>query len=380
MPEAMKKIRNELGKDAVILNSKVVNKGGVLGFFMKKNIEVIAAVDTEPSRPVSTSQKPKPKSSNLVEKPSPFPDRPVSRQQVKDLGQSGDAEVKKEIQHLKKLLSDIGPDLITSEQFFPDPLKKVQDVMLDQEVDKKVVRHVMTSLYEKWVVNNKLADQDLLVQWAADILSEHLGPIPFGELAYDKQYVNVIGPTGVGKTTTLAKIAARCVINDKKQVAFITTDTYRIAAIEQLKTYAAILGIPVEVAYNMDDFKEAKEKFKHKDVVFIDTAGRNYRNSEYVNELKSVLDFNHDTETFLVLSLTSKLRDMKAIYDQFNMIDINKFIFTKADETTSFGSILTMVTEYDTGVAYITNGQNVPDDILPGSIDTIIEKLLLGDE
>ena len=105
-------------------------------------------------------------------------------------------------------------------------------------------------------------------------------------MGFNKKYINIVGPTGVGKTTTLAKVAAETMLNQRKKVAFITTDTYRIAAIDQLKTYAKILNIPIEVAYNLEDFKRAADRFSHYDIVFIDTAGRNFRNEQYVKDLE----------------------------------------------------------------------------------------------
>ncbi|WML50512.1 hypothetical protein RCG23_04140 [Neobacillus sp. PS3-34] len=185
--------------------------------------------------------------------------------------------------------------------------------------------------------------------------------------------------TGVGKTTTLAKIAADCVIKYKKKVAFITTDTYRIGAIEQLKTYAKILNVPLEVCYNIDDFKEASQKFEDYDIVLIDTAGRNFRNKQYVEDLQKIIDFNKDMETFLVLSLTAKQKDMEQIYRQFSIVNINKLIFTKADETSVYGPMINMIKDHQIGVSYVTNGQNVPDDMTSANPEVLIN-LLLGVE
>jgi flagellar biosynthesis protein FlhF len=191
-----------------------------------------------------------------------------------------------------------------------------------------------------------------------------------------KKYVNVIGPTGVGKTTTLAKIAADCILKHQKKVAFITTDTYRIAAIEQLKTYAQILNIPIEVCYSLKDFHAAAKKFASYDVVLIDTAGRNFRNKQYVDDLVNVLDFGMDLETYLVFALTSKQKDMEDIFRQFSTIKIDKFIFTKADETSVYGSMINLTDKFNIGVAYITTGQNVPDDFLIASPEAITNVLI----
>lgn len=162
----------------------------------------------------------------------------------------------------------------------------------------------------------------------------------------------------------------------KKKVALITTDTYRIAAVEQLKTYAKILNIPLEVVYSMEDFQKAKNQFIHYDLVLVDSAGRNFRNALYVKELEKVIDFKHEAENYLVLSLTGKYRDMKAIIEQFSLVPIKQIIFTKQDETDTYGAMLNMMFEQGKGVAYVTNGQNVPDDIVESSNDWIIQTIL----
>ncbi|WP_314733471.1 hypothetical protein [Anaerobacillus sp. CMMVII] len=165
-------------------------------------------------------------------------------------------------------------------------------------------------------------------------------------------------------------------LKHQKKVAFITTDTFRIAAIDQLKTYAKILNVPIEVAFSVEDFVKAKEKLSEYDVVLIDSAGRNFLNQMYIDELKKVIDFDEEMETYLVLSLTSKYRDMASIYEQFSKINISKVIFSKKDETLSRGSMFNLVHEYKVGVAYITNGQSVPDDIIEGSLEEIVNSIL----
>ncbi len=196
------------------------------------------------------------------------------------------------------------------------------------------------------------------------------------EMGFNKKYINIVGPTGVGKTTTLAKVAAETMLNQRKKVAFITTDTYRIAAIDQLKTYAKILNVPIEVAYNLEDFKRAADRFSHYDIVFIDTAGRNFRNEQYVKDLGNIIDFSNDLETYLVLSLTSKQTDMDAIYRQFSTIPIKQVIFTKADETATYGSMINFIQRNQIAPFYITNGQNVPDDIVRATPTNIVNTIL----
>src|SRR5699024_5525665 len=163
-----------------------------------------------------------------------------------------------------------------------------------------------------------------------------------------------VGPTGVGKTTTIAKVAAKLMLEDTKKIAFITTDTYRIAAIEQLKTYARILNIPVEVAYNVKDYQQALKKLEGYDLILVDTAGRNFRDAKYIRELQENTG-NSEVATYLVLSLTAKPKDLNDIYDQFYQIPLEAVIFTKLDETTQYGSMLNIAVTKEIGIAYVTD-------------------------
>lgn len=179
----------------------------------------------------------------------------------------------------------------------------------------------------------------------------------------------------MGKTTTLAKIAANIILRQQKSVGFITTDTYRIGAIEQLKTYANILDVPLEVCYSLEDFEHATKKLEECDVILIDTAGRNFRNKKYVEDLMQVVDYKREMETLLVLSMTAKQDDLEEIYQQFSAIKIDAFVFTKLDETSSYGAMINLIVACKKGAAYITTGQNVPDDIVPATPEELVNKL-----
>ncbi|MGN7174945.1 flagellar biosynthesis protein FlhF [Paenibacillus sp. FSL R5-0490] len=368
MPDAMKQIRAELGKDAVILNSRVVYTGGVLGFFKKRNIEVMAAADSYKEIEQKPAVKPAaiPAASNHFKgttEESQFP------------GSRTSDELIKEINGLKKMMSSLAGGQQTS-TVYPEAIRKVMHVLYEQEIDNSIQDQVLQVMLEKWYLGGAKAKVAEVEAWLHEELIKQIENIPFSGISFTKKYINVAGPTGVGKTTTLAKMAAECVIKHKKKAAFITADTYRIAAIDQLKTYAGILDIPLEVCYTIDDFRQAAEKLKDYDLVLIDTAGRNFRNRQYVEDLKNVIDFEKDMETFLVLSLTAKQKDMEDIYNQFSIIDIDKLIFTKADETSTYGAMYNIIHKYKKGAAYITNGQDVPDDILMAGPEAIVKQLM----
>ena len=161
-------------------------------------------------------------------------------------------------------------------------------------------------------------------------------------------------------------------------MAFITTDTYRIAAIEQLKTYARILNVPLEVAYNVDDYKAAIAKLSDYDVILVDTAGRNFRDSKYITQLTNLIDEVPGIFTYLVLAITVKPKDLHDVFEQFKQIPLKEVIFTKVDETTQYGSMLSITLLNNIGIAYLTNGQDVPDDLIKPD-PTSIGKLIVGE-
>lgn len=354
MPEAMEKIRQELGEDAVILVSKNISTGGFFGLFAKKKIEVIAAID-ERQKKIKTK--------------APAAMKVQAGQQEQALI-SELRELKKELKQMKK------HSFVKHNQLF-----EVSQILQKHELHPALIDRINENLMKRYEQQQmRSIPLDVQKKWASEYLTELLNSRKIGGFQYEKRLLNIIGPTGVGKTTTIAKIAAKAVLKDNKKVAFITTDTYRIAAIEQLKTYAELLNVPVEVAYNLHDFKEANEKFRHYDLVIIDTAGRNFRDKQYVEQLKNIIDFNEEMETYLVLSLTSKYEDMREIIQRFNQFPIEKVIFTKKDETSSYGAIINVMDEFSLGLAYISDGQNVPEDIIEPSIDYIVESLFEGVE
>ncbi|MCM3400806.1 flagellar biosynthesis protein FlhF [Cytobacillus oceanisediminis] len=368
MPDAMKQIRTELGKDAVILNSRVVYTGGVLGFFKKRNIEVMAALDANQESEQKPAVKPAAVPAHSDDYKGNAEDAQFSSLKTSD-------ELIREISSLKQMMSSLASSNQAS-PVHPEAIRKAQFILDEQEIDKSVQDHVLQALLEKWYLRGANAKDSEIEAWLHEELIKQIEDIPFEGISFSKKYINVAGPTGVGKTTTLAKMAAECVIKHRKKAAFITADTYRIAAIDQLKTYASILNMPLEVCYTIEDFRQAADKLKEFDVVLIDTAGRNFRNKQYVEDLKNVIDFENEMETFLVLSLTSKQKDMEEIYNQFSIIDIDKLIFTKADETSTYGSMYNIIHKYKKGAAYITNGQDVPDDILMAGPEAIVKQLM----
>lgn len=449
MPDAMQKIRDELGKDAVILSTKELKIGGFLGMFQKRKIEVIAASESKeatapkgkPSRPVASSPSFPPivpravpeayrKSTAMTsqatghsqpvatvdEEKLPSKDNrlsaaviaaakeedPLSQEELlrlathktsadtvnpasatgsmssasTSLSSSKEDRLFIEIEQMKMLMTKLArfqeglPEL-------PEPLSQVKERLAEQEVSPELADVWVDEAFTAWENDGKtMSDEELVAIIRAS--AETFLKDRIGEGIQDgTKVVYIVGPTGVGKTTTIAKLAADQIFRLRKKVGFITADTYRISAIEQLRTYASILNVPLEVVQSPGDVQRAMQRLEHCDLILMDTAGRNYLNELYVAELHSLLSPSEHSETYLVLSLTSKSRDMMKITEHFSKYGIQKVIFTKLDETQSVGPIYNLLHEYPMQVSYVTNGQNVPDDLLPANND-LFTNMLLG--
>ncbi|WP_027414612.1 flagellar biosynthesis protein FlhF [Aneurinibacillus terranovensis] len=411
MSDALQKIRVDLGKDAVILNTKPVKTGGFLGLFAKKQIEVIAAIDqNEKKEPAKTrvlvTAKP-PKSRAELDAPI-FPpvltkeQEKTEKESVMSAGAAGAAAVypqrpfpaeKKQAETQENKAGDLSKELQDMRNVFwklmmsdakdsrlPPVLTAITKQLADQEVEEKIIASIVEHVFDK-LAPHELQDErkvrDCVKEQLHSLLTKkpgHLQP-----LKPSTRFVHIIGPTGVGKTTTLAKLAAENVLEQGRKVGMMTSDTYRIAAVEQLKTYANILNLPLKVIYSPEELAVSVERLSDCDLIFLDTAGRNYRNKEYVEEINKLLYTELPSETFLVVSLTAKYRDIEAIVQSFSGIRIDKVIFTKVDETSTYGSILNLVATYDLALSYLTTGQNVPDDIEAAAPEKVVS-LLLGDD
>ncbi len=279
---------------------------------------------------------------------------------------------------MKKMLEEMKQS--ASYEKFQEELKPLLAFLEKQHLSKELIHQIGSEIVTLMKKEKKDFSLEEQVEIAKTVLTDEFSELPFGGISFSKKYINVLGPTGVGKTTTIAKVAARALLEEKKKIGFITTDTYRIAAIEQLRTYANLLQAPVEIAYNSKDFEEAILKMKDLDLIFIDTAGRNYKEMKFVDDLKRLIDFSLDMESFLVLSVTSKEEDMKTIIERFTSFSIEKFIFTKVDETESIGPMFNLMKQYGIGTAYYTDGQEVPEDITEADLEKMLTLLLAGAE
>ncbi|MBY3618665.1 flagellar biosynthesis protein FlhF [Acinetobacter sp. CUI P1] len=438
MPDAMHSIRSELGSEAVILSTKEIKIGGFLGLFKKKKIEVVAAVEKgqkgdapeKPSKPamniprsavpqayqkassatststVTLEKAEEPRSfaeiaaalseaidvkESIVKHTEPDqkplesnPDEATSvsalyeslgLEQTPEVTSALENDVLREIRDMKLWMERIARQSSGSREL-PDSLQQLRDLLIEQEMDTVLVEEWISNISERWADEGRTWGPEKFQESLKEQLDGFLAGRIADGIAQDTQIVYIAGPTGVGKTTTIAKLAAEQLFKYGRKVGFITSDTYRISAVEQLRTYASILNVPLEVVQSPGDLQRALFRLESCDLVIMDTAGRNYRNDMLVAELQSLLAKELRSETYLVLSLTSKSRDMKLIAEHFGRYKLDKVIFTKLDETGSYGPLFNVLNDFPLTLSYMTNGQNVPDDLLMASKEQLSEMLL----
>ncbi|MCL1936544.1 MAG: 50S ribosome-binding GTPase [Defluviitaleaceae bacterium] len=244
-----------------------------------------------------------------------------------------------------------------------ESLKVFYDALINQGVLEEIAENIVKEAFES--VEDK---ENITIPYVASFVYKKIvdtikSPTPIKN-KNENVFIFFMGPTGVGKTTTIAKLASKFVLDKNSKIGLITADTYRISAVEQLKTYADILNLDIDVIYEKQDFVNSFEKMsKQKDIVFVDTAGRSHKNKENILQLKDILNIPTSKEVYLVLSMTTKYEDLEKIIDTYKDVSNFKIIFTKFDETVRYGSMFNVCVKKEIEVVYITNGQDVPDDI-----------------
>ncbi len=409
--EAMGKLRKELGSDAIILHTRKIKKPGVFGMLQKSLIEIVAAVDEEkkientkiqPKNGYNNSIKPSEKlitKDNFKKTYGSFPQENTERkysnytnEKTSDISKlinkeiiknpsivqsNSNEEINNEIKKLRGTMEGFMKSFESKlhKNFnLPDKLRYYKEVLINHGVNEIVANSILGNIDKHVNLDDKTDDE--IKEIVRFNVTGYLGnPSP---IRYNGQQkiVFFIGPTGVGKTTTLAKLAAYYTLEKKLDVGLITADTYRIAAVEQLKIYSDILNIPIKIIYEKKDFYEVLSNFKDKDIVFVDTAGRNHKDEEQMGEIKELLEVVKHKEIYLVLSSTTDLEGIKEILKQYEFVDDYKIIFTKIDEASSNGVILNTKFYTQNPLSYFTTGQNVPEDIEIANITKVGNQLI----
>jgi flagellar biosynthesis protein FlhF len=287
--------------------------------------------------------------------------------------------VSKEISDLKSLVKD----LVTTNRKgqcpqVPDELVDYYIQLITNQVADELATDIVKAI-QKQVRPEHFSQPQFIQEKLADQLEKLIptsGPIVRTK-ATGPHVVALIGPTGVGKTTTLAKLAANLKLREKHRVGLITLDTFRIAAVDQLKRYADIIGSPLRVVNTAEELREAVKQMSDCDFLLIDTAGRSPKDTMKLNELRGLLSAVEPDEVHLVLSTTASEDAIELAVSRFSDVRVDKIIFTKIDETAHVGVVLNVVRKVNKSLSYITTGQDVPDDIEVGR-GRRLAQLILG--
>lgn len=400
--EATEAAKKELGNGIVIMNVKVAKKKGLAGLFGAKQTEVTVALEEERDtlKPIRREATPKAVASlGEAEK-----EQKNATGITAVMGESSQ-NIEKKLDSLQTLLvnrfeqeradkpdrteSDPRKREASAEEKKEEPaeadenheqekfIRLLYNTMLDNEVDEKYANQIIEDISKlkkpnlpfDYILANVYQKMILKFEMAQGVQPAASGP----------KTLIFMGPTGVGKTTTIAKIASHFAVDEKKKIALLTADTYRIAAAEQLRTYANILEVPFRVIYTADEMKEVIADYQEYDYIFVDTAGHSHQNEELLDKMKEFLEVvksRGEWQTFLVLSATTKYRDLQKIAKSYKEVAEYQLIFTKLDETTALGNLLNLKLLTDASIAYVTYGQNVPDDIEVFSPQKTVKQLL----
>ncbi len=371
--EAIKQAKQEMGNDAIILHTRHVKKPGLRGIFSHPLVEVTMAVDDtlrvnmdriRDMLPLLLQQQ----AANNA------PPRPSNLEE---------SQLLEELHKLKIIIAEMKSKMFEVEilKGMSEQVQSFFHTMVENNVSQDIALKIATQ------VDARLPkDETSDAVWASEVclhcIQDCFLPVkPLNERGERKgNLIFLVGPTGVGKTTTIAKLAANMTFAEQKNVALITLDTYRVAAVEQLRTFAEIMDIAISVAYTPAELRDAVEQFAYNDYIFVDTAGRSPYNFEHLEELQQCIAMVRPQEVVLVLSLTTPSSDLINIYEKFSPIGIDKLIFTKLDETRTYGQMLNTVYEVKKPIAYITNGQNVPDDIIIPDTWDLAQMILRRDQ
>lgn len=391
--EAIETAKKELGEGVVVMNVKDVKAKGFFSFIKPPLIEVTVALEEESERyTAAVSAINNVIASSQAKEEEPAVSAPV---QPEETVRKENSAIEEKLDSLQSLLEQQlqKPDDDKTDK--EDKNEKNDDEEEETEIDKFMK-----------LLHNTMLDNEVDEQYAKEILDE-IAQVNKPNMPFDYALANIyqkmilkfgmpscitpaekgikivffLGPTGVGKTTTIAKIASIFRVDQKKKVALLTADTYRIAAAEQLRTYANILEVPFRIIYTVEEIEKAMEDFRDYDYLLIDTAGHSHQNStqkESMNNFIHSVDDKVEKEVYLVLSATTKYRDLISIADSYKEMTDFKLIFTKLDETTTLGNLLNLKLYTNAELSYVTYGQNVPDDIEEFNPQSTVKQLLGG--
>ncbi len=356
--EALQKIREKYGENARILNHRNIRIGGFLGLFSKEGVEVTGYISSEPVRRQKLI---------LEEEKAKILENVKKDQTLKTLLE--------EIQSLKKELKGS----YSGEREFHSTIKEMQKVLRLNEFSEEFIGEAsewMEANFSLEDLRNVNKVQSELLIWIGKKI-EIGDPINFN---VKPRIVTIIGPTGVGKTTTIAKLAAIYAIGNSriapKSVRMITIDSYRIAAEQQIKKYGEIMKVPVSMVVNREEMRKALALYQDVDLILIDTIGKSPRDYEKLGEMKNILDVvGKKSDTYLAISATTKNSDLEDVIRHFEPFEYKSVILTKLDETSRVGNIISVLYKKRKSISYISDGQSVPQDFEEATVQRFLMNL-----
>ena len=367
MTTALRRVKEELGPEAVILSARSLRKGkGFFGSLKYAGVEVSAAVD---------NQQPDMKNARMLPRNDPYrrfnndpseKSRPTRREPNQTPSDYPPVNATSRSTGLRKK---------TASRSSVRALSSLYQQILLQELDRGIASELIEEI-KRIPASEEILSKGNIKSHIGSLLEE-MGVV-VASSPFDSGRPTImafVGTTGVGKTTTLAKLAARQVSRGKKSVGLITLDNYSIAANHQLEMYAQIIGVPLETAANAGDLKKAVKRLKDKEIILIDTPGINPKDPVQIQELKSSLAGISSLKTQLIMSATTKEKDCIAISEDFKDIGVDQILFTKTDESSIFGNIVNVLIRTNLPLSFLCGGRKVPQDIEAGTIQRLVDLL-----
>jgi len=366
---AMEKAKAELGPEAVLLHARTV-KSKLGGGSM---VEIIVAVDREAPSAVDEL-----KSSEL----SKAREIAGSRAAIAAYSKAGESEERFELRHIGEELAEIR-DLLhillsdvkrEKASHLPETVRGFYDRFVEGELDPGIAYDLAVGLEACFAEGSERTVHEQLVRMLSKLVRVSGGITLEG----GPKFVALVGPTGVGKTTTIAKLAAHFKLRLKRRVAFLSIDSYRIGATYQLNTYAEIMKIPFRLAQDPSELREKADELSDHDLILIDTPGRSQRDLKRIKEIESFLLELPQVEVHLLISAVTRDRDVRDIIDAFLPLGVDYLIFTKLDESSCFGALVNAAVRSERPISYFTTGQDAAGDIEVATVERIASLLLRG--
>lgn len=410
--EAVLKAKEELGSNAVVLNVKTLKQRGIFRLFRSDKVEITAALEENEfignmnqagkvslapeasAGKTAQTERSKGFSALADERIDIINDSAAIEEKLDSLHDMISRQMKKGASVHKDMENAYDEISATKEEQQPEDnkdsngqnsnfkfLQLIYNKLIDNEVDEKYANMIIGEIGSSIKKESNISS---LLSAVYQKLILKLGEPAEITVSDKPKIILFIGPTGVGKTTTIAKLASYYKLEKQCRVAFMTADTYRIAAVEQLNTYASIISCPISVIYSSDEAEDALNDFKDYDLIFVDTAGRSHKDEDQMLELLELIKTikgmsdKFDFECYLALSATTKYKDLINIAEVYKDIPDYRIIFTKLDETCALGNILNVRLATGAQLSYTTSGQNVPNDIESINEQSIAKQLLGG--